>query len=46
MRSRGSEMATSELLQIYELESGKYDLLVARMEPENNICMILESLVA
>jgi glycosyltransferase involved in cell wall biosynthesis len=40
------EMATSELLQIYGLESGKYDLLVARMEPENNICMILEGLVA
>lgn len=40
------EKASTQLLRSYGLESGKYDLLMARMEPENNIHMILEGLVA
>lgn len=40
------EAADEELCKEFDVESGKYDMLVARLEPENNIEMILDGVVA
>ncbi|AWI25067.1 DUF1972 domain-containing protein [Flavobacterium pallidum] len=39
------ENPDASLLQQYQVESGKYNMIMARFEPENNLDMVLEGVV-
>lgn len=40
------ELPDTAILEQYQVESGQYRMLIARLEPENNIDMILEGVAA